>query len=378
MYGHNNEPQPVSSQAKEVKSSRDVQLLNFPKVQGAKQAAELDSHKNYKARRLLLFKHAVGCVAARGEIQFLDRNTRRRLPDLHLPPRDRVLQYVEDTATISKSIAVVAYTNVKPDSPYQASIIDFRDPNRHCRRFDLKERPHVHSGKSTKFGITALCAVSCSTTSFQFASGGCGGADKSIYLWTVKPKADNPAAFEANTVILPMQQAHTSAIAGLAYMAHKDYIMSAGRDCRLRITDLGAQKVTSCQLVEQGAEIYQLHVAPPRFDQNQTLLLCEMKKSKIVNVLDIRVQAKHIIQLGPKRKIVSSEGSMEKDWQTQYTRGYFTGSMFLRGTEIYDLRNAKQSIPGGSNIPVHTLLDPKQSTIMQYGGTTVTYFDFKK
>lgn len=145
-HGQKHGLQPAPSPVRKGKTSREVQLLNFSRVHDAEQMVNLKHHKHYRARRLLLFQAAVGCVSGKGDMQFLDRRTRyvvsviqaiqetlmlvsvRRslLPDLALP-RNKTGLLVEDTATISKNIAVVAYTNVAADSPYQASIVDFRN-----------------------------------------------------------------------------------------------------------------------------------------------------------------------------------------------------------------------------------------------------------
>ncbi|KAG8998969.1 hypothetical protein FRB93_013379 [Tulasnella sp. JGI-2019a] len=356
----------------------EAKLLRFKRKKAAENILQLEAHSHYRARRLLLFPKVVACVSGRGDVQFLDRKKRDLLPLLRLP-REYISNRVEDVAMISENIAVMAYTNVSQGSLYQASLIDLRDFGQKPRRIDLKDRPHVHTGDhTTKFGITAVCTVRPTRSWLQFVSGGCGGADKSLYLWSVRPRNRNPSKFTVRTTLLPTHHSHKSATTSLAYMDHKDCIISTGHDCWLRMVDLGAEKVTRCQ-VEGGAEIYQLHTMPAGNDtQGESLLLCEMKNSLRITVLDIRTTVKPVIQLGSQAVVVASEESLEEDTRTRYTRGCFTGQLFIRGKDIYDLRNAKQSIRTASDTAVHTLVDPKRSTVMQYGGSIVTYFDFKK
>lgn len=145
------------------------------------------------------------------------------------------------------------------------------------RRIDLDKRPHLEiAAKSTRFGPTALCAMNQSGSSMQFVSGGCGGADKSLYLWKVSPRRRDNSQFKVKTTLLPTQLAHRSSVNALAYTSHNDCVISAGRDCWLRMTDLGSQDVKRYEVESGTGEIYQLHVAQPGDVHGQNILLCEV------------------------------------------------------------------------------------------------------
>lgn len=141
-------------------------------------------------------------------------------------------------------------------------------------RVDLNNRPHAVADKGSRFGITALCGVtsSASNARLRFVSGGCGGADKSLYLWTVR--AERQLQSTAEMVRLPTR--HTSAVNALAYMPSKDLIISGGTDSRIVVTDVGAEEVLQSNVLP-GNEVYQVHLADAGGVRN--VVLCEASLS---------------------------------------------------------------------------------------------------
>jgi len=68
----------------------------------------------------------------------------------------------------------------------------------------------------------------------------------------------------------------------------------------------------------------------------------------------------------------------ESNPRTRYNRGCFVGDMtFFRGRELFDIRNTKQIVEHASVDAVHSLCDTRVSSILQYGGSMVTYLDFE-
>lgn len=243
-------------------------------------------------------------------------------------------------------------------SPSHSSL---QDPTTPCL-IDLDDRPHTIAAKGTRFGITAVCAVNSSSSSSRprFVSGGCGGADKSICVWSLPSKWR--AKPRADIVRLPTH--HTSTVHALAYIPFNNYIVSGGKDSRLVLTDLAAEQVVQSNVVH-GNEPYQLHVAdtdgphnvvlcevqlnsPPFFTKdllNSLSLLPQMKRATEILLFDIRGPMKVVGRLIPKTDAdeISPEESLEKTSRTRFTRGYFAGDWFVRGMEIFDLRQTKQT-----------------------------------
>lgn len=153
-------------------------------------------------------------------------------------------------------------------------------------RIDLEDRPHATIGKATKFGATAVCSATSWTPNgpLRFASGGCGSADKTVRLWTITTE-QHSSRLQATIVRLPPQ--HTAAVHALGHMTSKEYILSAGPDNHLIVTDVRAERVVHANIVEETRnEVSQFHVATPSSSGHE-LVLCEVS---IVDLCDVLVR----------------------------------------------------------------------------------------
>lgn len=233
----------------------------------------------------------------------------------------------------------------------------------HPRLIQLRHSPHAIDPGRTRSGATAMCSATASHSGApqRFLTGGCGGADKSVYLWTVRPS--HSQVYKAWSSRIAVK--HTSAVHALAYMRHRNSVISAGADLGFSVSDIEKGLIRKHDLLDGAGEVYQLHTSGS--DDSASLILCEVSFWHAKNILDgltsgvschqlrhtretlvfdLRNMVEHVARLGPKPKVLStpSDASASKERRTRYNRGCFTGDLFWRGASVYDLRNTCQTV----------------------------------
>ncbi|KAG8922400.1 hypothetical protein FRC02_011892 [Tulasnella sp. 418] len=343
---------PISKSLISISQDEPSHVVTFPMPINTNPAVR----GHVKARRLLLASDVVIAVAMRGEVEFIDRNRRERKTQWSLPRRSRTKYYVVDASIVGDHHAVVGYYN----SRFQASLIDFTDKP---KRIHLDHRPHTTDPEGSLRGVTALCDLHhISDDSVRFAS---GGYDRAIYLWSVELKEGT-----IRTTKLP--DFHKSHIRALAYNGHRKQLFSGGADRRFCVFDVEAEKIITDEKLNAKNIINQLHVHPDR----PNYLFWEVENQEQILIFDIRTDlSKPQATLGPPYSLYAREKPL-----TCRVRGSCYLDMFLRRGEIYDIRNNRQVInvktPDVHDI-YHTIVDTRDRTsILQYGKSTVSYFDF--
>lgn len=116
---------------------------------------------------------------------------------------------------------------------------------------------------------------SSSTDPLRFVSGGCGGADKSLQLWSLARSGDDDDQhWSVTTAQVSSDRKHSSAVNALAYMRCIDSVLSTGPDLRLRATDIRTGKALGIKV--QTGEIYQLHTSQEAGGAYNSTFVCEV------------------------------------------------------------------------------------------------------
>ncbi|GBE79292.1 hypothetical protein SCP_0204900 [Sparassis crispa] len=312
-------------------------------------------------------------VAMRGDAQFIRKDqliSYYSLPP-SLDPSGGPDHHVEDCCLIAGNTVVVGYDS----RPCQVSLIPLATDQR-PRRINLSHRAHntvqetpTAGVSQLNRGISALAPVNGHR--LRFLS---GGHDKTVHLWTVTHNGENYTARSERLNI-----SHSHPVHALAYRAFDETVLSCAGTC-IHTTKLSAHRGHDPSQV--SGNILQVHVHP----QAPHLIILEVRHmDRQVQLYDTRkanFARTPCLEFG--YRDTSNLESSTRTTTSRYTKGAPCMSFFGRGyadgtVRIWDYRkpnNVLTRFHCQRPAPVvHTVFSDSGSTVIAYGGHSVTFWD---
>ncbi|KAG1753851.1 uncharacterized protein EDB91DRAFT_1100207 [Suillus paluster] len=348
--------QVISLSSESSSSDSEQDIVGLPTLTIKRVALPKTPHG--RPRRLLVPASdnlPLAAITMRADVQFINRRDQFRL-SLNSLPNPGVYRHVEDACVVGDTV-VLGYNS----GPSQVTFLPVTT-EAPCK-VDAQALPHVTSPqvpRSSGEGVRCLAAMSASTGSLQFFT---GGHDRRVFSWTADTQALQEATVTKLNVFLD------SGVSAMAYCHNNNSLISSDTK-KLYVTDLTREYTPKPAPVSN--DVYQIHVHP----QTPDLTLLEVRH------LD------HQILMFDRRMgdfnrtpcCTFGHRSADAKFEPSYTKGSVSQTFFVRGHQdgtvlLWDFRNVKNILRRSqlTEAVVHSVISG--GDVVTFGGGVVTFLN---